>query len=194
MAFMSSIRVTALMVAMCTVGALGQEASVSETARLQKMAARFAPTDIRADLSMLSAADKQVLAKLVEASQIMDALFLRQVWAGNETVLVDLAQSQTPEGRARLHYFLINKGPWSRLDHDEAFVPRVPAKPAGGNFYPENVPKADIERWIQSLPAAEKARATGFFTLVRRQGNTFTLVPYNMEYQPELARAAMLLR
>jgi hypothetical protein len=191
---MSSIRVAALMAAMGTVAALGQEAAVSETVRLQKMAARFAPTDIRADLSTLSAADKQVLAKLVEASKIMDALFLRQVWAGNDTVLVDLAQSQTAEGRARLHYFLINKGPWSRLDHDEAFVPRVPAKPTGANFYPEDASKADIERWIQSLPAAEKARATGFFTLVRRQGNTFTLVPYNMEYQPELARAAKLLR
>jgi hypothetical protein len=158
------------------------------------MAARFAPTDIRADLSMLSAADKQVLAKLVEASKIMDALFLRQVWAGNDTVLVDLSQSQTAEGRARLHYFLINKGPWSRLDHDEAFVPRVPPKPAGANFYPEGASKAEIERWIQSLPSGEKARATGFFTVVRRQGVTFTLVPYNMEYQPELARAAALLR
>jgi peptidase M49-like protein len=182
------------MAAIWTVAALGQEAAVSETVRLQKMAARFAPTDIRADLTTLSAADKQVLAKLVEASKIMDALFLRQVWAGNDTVLVDLAQSQTAEGRARLHYFLINKGPWSRLDHDEAFVPRVPAKPAGANFYPEDASKADIERWIQSLPAADKARATGFFTLVRRQGNTFTLAPYNMEYQPELARAATLLR
>jgi hypothetical protein len=180
---------------MCAASIAAQEAgNVSETAKLQKMAARFAPTDIRADLSSLSAADKQVLAKLVEGSKIMDALFLRQVWAGNDTVLVDLSESQTAEGRARLHYFLINKGPWSRLDHDEAFVPRVPAKPAGANFYPEDASKADIERWIQSLPAADKARATGFFTLVRRQGNTFTLVPYNMEYQPELARAAKLLR
>jgi len=188
-------RAALLLAVMCAVGLAAQEGgSVSETARLQKMAARFAPTDIRADLSMLSAADKQVLAKLVEASKIMDALFLRQVWAGNDTVLVDLSQSQTAEGRARLHYFLINKGPWSRLDHDEAFVPRVPPKPPGANFYPEGASKAEIERWIQSLPSAEKARATGFFTIVRRQGNTFTLVPYNIEYQPELVRAAALLR
>jgi hypothetical protein len=44
---------------------------------------RFAPTEIRADLSKLSPADRKALAKLVEASKIMDALFLRQVWAGN---------------------------------------------------------------------------------------------------------------
>jgi hypothetical protein len=192
---MPRLQAALVITAICAAVIGAQEGgSVTETARLQKMAARFAPTDIRADLSMLSAADKQVLAKLVEASKIMDALFLRQVWAGNETVLIDLAQNQSAEGRARLHYFLINKGPWSRLDHDEAFVPRVPAKPAGANFYPEGVSKAEIERWIQSLPPAEKARATGFFTLVRRQGNTFTLVPYDIEYQPELARAATLLR
>jgi hypothetical protein len=191
---MSSMRAAVLMTAVCAVTVLGQEGAVSETARLQKMAARFAPTDIRADLSTISAADKQVLAKLVEASKIMDALFLRQVWAENDTVLLDLSRSQAAEGRARLHYFLINKGPWSRLDHDEAFVPRVPAKPAGANFYPVDASKAEIERWIQSLPAAERSRATGFFTLVRREGSTFALMPYNIAYQPELTRAATLLR
>jgi hypothetical protein len=60
-----------------------QEARVQETATLEKMTARFAPTEIRADLSALSAADRQVLAMLVRASRIIDALFLRQVWAGN---------------------------------------------------------------------------------------------------------------
>jgi hypothetical protein len=197
MAFMFKTRAAVLLAAMCAAGVAAQEAVVSDTVRLQKMAARFAPTNISADLSTLSAADKQVLAKLVEASKIMDALFLRQVWAGNNTVLVDLSRSQTVEGRARLHYFLINMGPWSRLDHDEPFVPGAPAKPAGANFYPEGASKADLERWMQSLPAAERTRATGFFTLVRRLGgasDTFTLVPYNLEYQPELTRAAVLLR
>ena len=129
------------------------------------MAARFAPTDIGADLSPLSAADRQVLAKLVEASKIIDALFLRQVWAGNEPMLLDLVEDQTAEGRARLHYFLINKGPWSRLDHNQPFVAGAPAKPAGANFYPADASKADIERWMQSLPEADRARATGFFTV-----------------------------
>src|ERR1044071_7962063 len=98
-------------------------AESGEAARLNKMAARFAPTEITADLSKLAASDRQVLAKLVQASKIMDALFLRQVWAGNEPMLLDLVRDETPQGRARLHYFLINKGPWSRLDHNEPFAP-----------------------------------------------------------------------
>jgi hypothetical protein len=171
-----------------------QEAAVPDAQRLQQMAARFAPTDITADVSTLSDADRRVLAKLVAASKIVDALFLRQVWAGNDAVMMDLVRDESPAGRARLHYFMINKGPWSRLDHNAPFVAGVPAKPEGANFYPEGASKADIERWIQSLPEAERARATGFFTVVRRAGNTFTLVPYNLEYQGELTRAASFLR
>jgi hypothetical protein len=169
--------------------------AASSSSELQRKAARFAPTEIAADLSSLSPDDRRVLAKLVEASKIIDALFLRQVWSGAGAMLLDLVRDDTPEGQARLHYFLINKGPWDRLDHNQPFVAGAPAKPAGGSFYPEGASKAELERWIQGLPEAERARATGFFTVIRRAPNGgFMLVPYNLEYQPELERAAALLR
>lgn len=172
-----------------------EESPVPQTVNLQRMAARFAPTDIGADLSALAPADRKVLAKLVEASRIIDALFLRQVWAGNDAMHADLVKDQTPEGRARLHYFLINKGPWSRLDHNEVFVPGAPPKPAGANFYPADASKAEIEKWIAALPEADRARATGFFSVIHRGANGgLTLMPYNVEYQNELTRAAGLLR
>src|SRR5215212_7254655 len=177
-------RVTIVGLLMCAAALVrAQEARVPDTQTLQQMAARFAPTDITADLSKMSAADRGVLARLVEASKIVDALFLRQVWAGNEAMLMDLARDQSPEGRARLHYFLINKGPWSRLDHDAPFVAGAPPKPAGANYYPEDATKAELEKWMQSLPPADRERANGFFTVVRRAGTGFALVPYNVEYQ-----------
>src|SRR5215471_13270605 len=155
-------------------GGAAQESRVPDTAKLQQMAARFAPTDIGADVTELSENNRKVLATLVEASKIVDALFLRQVWAGNDAMLVDLARDTSPEGRARLHYFLINKGPWSRLDHNAPFVPGAPAhKPEAGNYYPEGASKADLEKWIDSLPEADKARARGFFTVIHRSGTGF---------------------
>ena len=48
------------------------------------MTARFAPADIGADLPALPENERQALARLVEAARIMDGLFLRQVWAGND--------------------------------------------------------------------------------------------------------------
>jgi Peptidase family M49 len=183
-----------LLAASAAVG-VAQEAKVPATAELQRMTARFAPTEVAADVSKLSPNDRRVLAKLVEASKIIDALFLRQVWSGNEAMLLDLVRKETPEDRARLHYFLINKGPWDRLDHYRTFVAGAPKKPEGANFYPEGASKAELERWMQSLPEAERAQANGFFTTIRRGRNgSFAIVPYNVEYQNELTRAATLLR
>src|SRR3954469_3675441 len=164
-----------------------QEARVPDTQTLQQMAARFAPTDISADLSALSDADRRVVAKLVAASKVIDGLFLRQVWAGNDAMLADLARDQSAAGRARLHYFLINKGPWSRLDHNAVFVPGAPAKPEGGNFYPPGATKEEVQRWIDSLSGDAKAQATGFFTAIRRgPDGALVSVPYSLEYQGEL--------
>ena len=171
-------------------------------AELQKMTARFAPADIGADLTALPRNERDALARLVEAARIMDALFLRQVWAGNDALLQELAQkAAAPVGprasrtaAARLRYFLINKGPWDRLDHNKAFVPDVPEKPAAANFYPANAAKEDVQKWLDGLSGKAKDAATGFFTTIRRDGKGFTAVPYSVEYQGELARAAELLR
>jgi hypothetical protein len=173
-----------------------QEASVPDAARLQAMTARFAPVDIGADVSRLPANEQRALARLVQAGWVMDALFLRQVWGGNDAVLLDLLTDRTPLGRARLHYFLINKGPWSRLDHNAAFIPGVTAKPEAANFYPAAATKEQVDAWLKTLSDAERARATGFFTVIRRAGDGkgFAVIPYNVEYQGELARAADLLR
>ena len=172
-----------------------QQTSDSEAQRLEAMARRFAPADLTADVAALAVNERQALAKLVEAAKVLDTLFLRQVWEGNETMLLDLIEDESPAGRARLHYFLINKGPWSRIDHNEPFVPGAPAKPPQGNFYPAGATKADVEGWIKSLPDPERRRATGFFTTIRRAADgKFVNVPYSLEYQGEVAHVAALLR
>jgi hypothetical protein len=175
-----------------------QEASMPDLAKLNAMTARFSPVEVSADISRLSVREREALAKLVQAGWVMDALFLRQVWAGNETMLLDLLKDETPLGRARLDYFLINKGPWSRLDKNAAFIPGAPAKPEGANFYPEDSSKQQIEAWLKLLPLSERSGATGFFTTIRRAAGakpgSFFANPYSVEYQNELAIAADLLR
>jgi len=163
--------------------------------QLQSMTARFAPVDLTADISGLPANERRALAKLVEAAAVLDALFLRQVWPGNEGLLLTLLRDESELGRARLHYFLINKGPWSRLDHNEPFIPGVPPKPPQANFYPAGATKDQIESWLKGLSVSERSRATGFFTAIRRgpDGN-FIAVPYSLEYQGEVGHVASLLR
>ncbi len=177
---------------------------VPSTREVAMMASRFAPADIRADLTTLPDSERRALIKLVDAARLMDSLFLRQVWAGNDAMLQELAHDALSRSRAasppeavhaRLHYFLINKGPWSRLDHNRVFVQGAPPKPEGANFYPAGATKAEVQHWLDSLTGDEKARATGFFTTIRRTpSGGFMAVPYSVEYQGELARAASLLR
>ncbi|MBZ5648212.1 MAG: hypothetical protein LAN37_13430 [Acidobacteriia bacterium] len=161
------------------------------------MAARFVPTEMKVELSKLSAGDRKALARLVEAARVIDDIFLTQYWAGNHDLYKKLQADRSPLGWARLHYFWINKGPWSELDEFKAFVPGVPAKKLpGANFYPEDMTKEEFEAWVKALPADQNKQAIGFFTVVQRDPETKkpTLWPYNDAYGSDLDRAAMLLR
>jgi hypothetical protein len=169
--------------------------NLPDAATLARLNARLAPVDLVADVDRLPPAERAALAKIVEAAKVMDGLFLRQVWAGNETVLAELVRDNSNLGRARLHAFLQNKGPWLRLDEDKPFLPGVGEKPVAGNFYPAGSTRKELEAWMAQLSPEERTAASGFFSTIRRtpQGK-FQVVPYSLEYQGELAVAAGLLR
>ena len=171
------------------------EGSFPDEAKLKQMTARFAPVDINVDLSPLPANERLALHKLIDAAKIIDALFLRQVAPLNPTYLSALSRDDSPLGRARLHYFSLNAGPWSLIDENAPFLPGVGAKPPAANFYPGDATREEVDAWMHSLPSAERTAATGFFTTIRRDVNRkFITVPYSLEYQPELVEAAKLLR
>src|SRR3989442_7361574 len=118
---------------------------------------RFAPTDLSADTSSLSENDRKALDKLIEAAKLFDPLFMRQVWSGNEALLKKLEAETSPEGRERLHYFMINKGPWSRPDKNEPFIDGVPPeKPPQAGFYPDDMTKEEFNAWVATLPEQDK--------------------------------------
>ena len=202
------IAITAATAAACGVSApapepgattSGAKPAVSATATtLDAKIAQFAPVDIGANVAGLPANEQQAVRHLIAAARIMDGLFLQQVWAGNPALMVQLAADRTPQGQAELHYFLVNKGPWARTDHNAMFVRAelgVPAKPPQANFYPADATREEVDAWIAALPAPVKAQATGFFTLVRRGADgKLMLVPYNVAYRQELVAAAEHLK
>jgi len=162
---------------------------------LSKKIGRFSPTVLTADLSQLSRGDRLALTKIIAAAKLLDPLFLRQVWSGNDALKAKLEADKTAVGEQRLHYFLINDGPWSRLDHNEPFIEGVPQeKPAQANYYPDDMTKQEFEAWVAGLSEADKHKATGFFYLIRRgpDGKLMT-VPYSQAYAEFLQPAAKLL-
>jgi hypothetical protein len=170
-------------------------AAVPDLADLNRMIARFTPAELRADTSQLAAGDRQALAKLLEAARIIDEIFIAQLWSGNPALHARLLKDTSPLGKARLHYFDLNKGPWSDLDDHEAFLPGVPPKKLpGANFYPEDMTRDEFETWAFKLPKAQQEQARGFFSVIRRGADkALFIVPYSQAYQPALRRMARLL-
>jgi len=170
-------------------------------AELKKMIARFAPTEIQVDTTQLSAGDQKALVKLIEAARILNDIFMTQLWSRDHQVYATLQRDKTPLGEARLHYFWINKGPWSELDEHKAFMPGVPPhKPLGANFYPEDVKKEDFESWAKTLSEKDREQATSFYTIIANEKiclggciNSFHIVPYSTAYNSDLKKAAALL-
>src|ERR1043165_3997782 len=97
-----------LMAALCTFAgvAAAKEQPMPDVAELKSLQARYAPVDVRVDASGLPAEERAALVRLIQASQYIDALFLRQRSAGLESTLLQLLGDDTPLGRARLSYFL----------------------------------------------------------------------------------------
>jgi len=177
------------------VSVAAESTAAPDAAQLAAMQARFAPVDVRVDLAQLPANERAALARLIEASRYVDALFIRQRSPSNEAWLLGLLADETPLGRARQSYFLTNRGPWSELDEARPFLPGVGAKPKGGNFYPADTTAEEVDAWMKALPEAQRAAATGFFTTIRRTPDGHLVaIPYSLEYQGELGQMSRLLR
>src|SRR5579872_1245048 len=175
---------------------LAAAAVMPDLNQLTQMRARFAPVNLKHDESALSASDRKALPKLVEAARVLNLVFMDQLWGGNRALYEKLQKDATPLGKERQHYFWLNKGPWSDLDGHTAFLPGVPErKPLGANFYPEDMKREEFESWAKALPAAEREKAEGFFSVIRRgPDRKLAIVPYSKAYASDLTKAAALLR
>ena len=135
-----------------------------------------------ADLSHLSDNQKQMLSKLIDASEIMDDLFWKQAFFGDKKAF--LQQFSNEELKA---FAAINYGPWDRLNGDAPYLSGYGEKAAGAEFYPQDMTKAEFA-------AAEFADKDGLYSVVERtESGDLTATPYSEKYQAELTKAAALL-
>ncbi len=143
----------------------------------------YADFTLTADLSHLSDDQKQLVALLIDASQIMDDLFWRQSFGDNYEQWLDSIADDRTRRFAELNY-----GPWDALDDDKPFMDGFGPKPLGARFYPEDMSRDEFE-------AAYLPGKAGLYSFVRRDAaGELVLVPYHVEYAEELKEAATLLR
>jgi hypothetical protein len=161
-------------------------------AELEADLAKFTPARIDFDADALEPWEKQVIAKLVEASDFLHEIFSEQVSPQNAEWRSRLASATDPAGRAAARYFDIMVGPWDRLNHDRPFLAAGP-KPPGAGYYPADMTKEEFDAWLEKHPGDREA-FTGYFTVIRRQNDSLVAVPYSEAYGDRLEQAAKLLR
>ncbi len=138
---------------------------------------------LQSDLSHLSENQKAMVAKLIDASKIMDDLFWKQAFGEDKQSFL----AQLDDEKVR-QFADINYGPWDRLNGDEVFLSGYKEKPLGAGFYPADITKEELNN-------ADVKDKTGLYSLIKRDelGNLYS-TPYSEEYAVELAQAAKLLR
>ena len=143
----------------------------------------YAVVPLKADLSHLDENTRRMVAKLVQAADVMNELMWKQSWGGDRAALL----AQAPDEATR-ELVNINFGPWDRLNEDTPFIANIKPRPPGGMFYPADMTKEEFE-------AADLPDRKSNYTLLRRDGaGKLVTVPYHTEYRPELERTAALLR
>ena len=149
----------------------------------EQHAGDYAVVPLTADLSAFDADGKRMIARLVEASQVMDDLFWQQSWSGDREALLARAPDDATRELVR-----INFGPWDRLNADTPLLEGIDPRPPGGMFYPADITRAQFE-------AADLADKASWYTLLRRDdAGELVTVPYHVAYAEDLERAAALLR
>ena len=159
------------------------EVTVSALETVEPRPEIYADFTLTADLGHLSDEQRQMVALLIDAAQIMDDLFWRQSFGDDYEAWLDSIADVRTRRFAEMNY-----GPWDALDGDKSFMDGYGPKPLGAQFYPEDMSKEEFE--AAYLPGKE-----GLYSFVRRdrEGN-LVLVPYHVEYEAELKAAATLLR
>lgn len=159
-----------------------EAADADADADIAAKVAAYAQVPLTADLSHLSEGDREAIRLLLQAGEIMDALFWEQVYGDKDVLLAGI------EDKATRRFVEINYGPWDRLDGDAPFIDGVGPRPPGARFYPPDMDKEEFE-------AADLPGKDGLYSLVRRDdAGRLIVVPYHVEWAEELGQAADLLR
>jgi hypothetical protein len=156
--------------------------SEPEKTEMQRKVDEYAEFTLTADLSGLSDHEKKMIPILIEVAQIMDGLFWKEAF-GDKRKLLDTLTDEAAKTFVKYNY-----GPWDRLGGNEPFISGIGNKPAGAQFYPEDMMKEEFDAFESPDKASQ-------YTLIRRdqRGRLYT-IPYYEAFAGEVKRASDLLK
>jgi hypothetical protein len=153
---------------------------------------------------------KPVIKKLIEAGNIIDKIFLKQVNRDNEKIKLEIEAfvKKDPSKSDYLKFYKIMYGPWDRLQGDKPFWGKN-KKPAGAGFYDKTLTKKAFNIHLNSLEKslesekdkkqkviiAQKIKdIKSLFTIVDRKDGKFITTPYREFYKTELLQVSKIVK
>jgi hypothetical protein len=136
--------------------------------------------------------EKQLVAKLVDASGLLDCIYWRQSDPAGLKLYLSLRQSNNPQDERLRRYLKINGSRFDLIDNEKPFVGRQ-TMPPGRGFFPEDMTRAKFEAYVAAHPAQKAALYNGQ-TIVGRKGDQLEAVPYHAAYREFLEPMAKDLR
>jgi hypothetical protein len=188
---MRKILMAAVLVAAGCASAPEQDAPFTFVDDLESRVAQFQPQNLGADLSHLSAGDREALDLLIEASDVVQGIFALQAWQHRAEMDVQIASYDGPNAAVVKDYYDIMQGPWDRLASDEPWLGHE-ERFEGAGYYPEDMTKEEFDAWIEAHPDDAEAFRSGF-TVIRRKDDGLIAIPYSEAYGIQVRMAADLL-
>jgi hypothetical protein len=153
---------------------------------LSERLAKWKPVRMPYDSSGLSAREKQVVDKLVQASRFLEQIY----WQQSDPEALELYKT-TKDARLK-RFLLINGCRYDLIAENKPFVGTEPMPP-GRNLYPKDLTRERIEEYVKKHPE-QRDSIYDPYTVIRRDGDRLKTIPYHVEYKQWLEPAARLLR
>ncbi len=165
--------------------------------------AKFKPVEMPFSPEGLSARERQLVNKLVEANHYIEYIYWRQSDPEALALYQQLAGSKEPADEQARKYVFINASRFDLLEDNQPFVCATsetganggacPAMYPGRGFYPHGLTREQVEQFIKQHPD-KKAAIYDPRAVVRWKGGQLDAVPYHVAYRSFLEPAAKALR
>jgi hypothetical protein len=157
------------------------EPEQTEISPMEQLVSKYVQVPLTADISHLSANEKEMLKLLFQAADIMDDIFWTQNIGEKEAFLAGI------EDPAARQFAKINYGPWDQLDNQKPFLDGYGPKTPGAQFYPADMTAEEFD-------AFDNPDKTSQYTLIKRDENgALKAVWYHEAYAGQIEEAARLL-
>jgi hypothetical protein len=153
---------------------------------LDQRLARWQQVKMPFDSSVLNVRERQMLQKLVEASQYLDDIYWRQ---SDPEGLALYKSSRDP----KIHRLLIINGSRFDLVDDNHPFAGTESMPPGRALYPKGLTREQIEHYVKDHPG-KKDELYSPYTVVERRGTDLLGRPYHEVYQSLLEPMSKDLR